>query len=216
MRSTWMAASAAFGALCLGLCAQTHAAPITFQGSTLGAFNGGTPAASATLDGLTYTNSSFDTTSSNDFAALGNEAGTGPGGSNVNNLGSLSLTGTAADYTGDTFAIQVTFTAPNITGGTHPANLTATLIGSVTTTNQGGVFIDFTSGAHAFTYDDSAQSGQSGTFVLSVNEVSLTAGSSNVPVTGQIIVTAIPEPSTALLGGAGVLALASRRRRAGR
>lgn len=213
MRTTFVAAAAAFGMLCLGLCAQTQAAPVTFQGSTLAAFNGGTLASTASLDGLSYLNSTFNTTSSNGFAALGNEAGTGPSGSNVNNLGSLSLTGTAADYTGDTFAIQVTFTAPAITSGTHPANLTATLTGSVTATNQGGVFIDFASTPHNFNFNDGTQTGS---FVLSVNDVSLTAGSTDVPVTGQIVVTVIPEPTTAMLAGLGALALAGHRRRAAR
>ena len=210
MRSGRLAAVAALAVICLGVCAQTQAAPVTFQGTTLGAFNGGGMSASATLDGLSYVNSSFNTTSSNDFAALGNESGTGPGGSNVNNLGSLSLTGSAADYTGDTFAIRVTFSAPAITGGTHPVDLTATLTGSVTATNQGGVLIDFTTATHNFSFNDGSQTG---TFVLSVNDVSLTAGSTDVPVTGQIVVTPIPEPSAALLGGLGLMALASCRRR---
>jgi hypothetical protein len=46
-----------------------------------------------------------------------------------------------------------------------------------------------------------------------VNDVALTAGGSDVPITGQIVAV-VPEPATALLGGLGLLVLASRRRRA--
>ncbi len=86
------------------------------------------------------------------------------------------------------------------------------IVGTVETTG-GGIFIDFDNTPKLFTYDG-------GSFLFSVNDVSLTAGlesSNSVPFSGQIVVTAVPEASTwamMILGFAGLGFLAHRRRNA--
>ena len=212
MQRAFVAAAAAFGTLCLAAAVDVQAAPVTFQGSTLGAFNGGTVSASSALDGLSFVNSTFNASTSNDFVALGNSAGTGPGGSNVNNLGSMTLTGAAAEYTGDTFIVQLSFTSPTGIAGGNPADFTASILGSVSGVDQGGVFIDLDNSPRVFSFNDGIQAG---TFTLVVNDVAVTANGTQVPITGYIL-TVIPEPSTAVLGGLGMLALAGRGRRAAR
>ena len=78
---------------------------VFFSGSTLGCFGVGcVPAASSTLNGLTYTNSTFSGTTAGGFLGIGNMP-------NFNNLGSFNLLGTAATYSGP-FTVRVTFLDP--------------------------------------------------------------------------------------------------------
>jgi PEP-CTERM motif len=188
------------------------ASAVEFVGFTNGCFGVGcTPAAlnspttTPLAPGLSYTNSTFDVTSSGGFAAIGNA----PGSPNVNNLGSFSLTGAAGNYTGNNFDLLVSFTAP---AGTSPGNalFTDVITGSVTT-GSGGIFVNFDSGPQTFTFDG-------GTFAFSVNNVSLTVApdqANSIAVSGQILVQAVPEPSTwamMILGFMGVGFMAHRRK----
>src|SRR6476646_7514571 len=72
---------------------------VTISGFTNGCWGGGcTPGASATVPGLTFSNSTFTGTTANGFRGLG--AAPNPG-SNFNNLGSLTLStlpNTGASY----------------------------------------------------------------------------------------------------------------------
>jgi PEP-CTERM motif len=181
----------------------------TFEGYTNGCFGlacvpvGASGPQSLTLvsSGLTYTNSTFDVTTSGGFVSIGS---TVPG---VNNLGSFTLTGDPFNYNGNFFDLLVTFTAP---AGAGPATFTDTIIGSVTSTGAGGVFINFDNSIQHFTFGDG------GSFDFFVNDVSVNAGET-ITVSGTILsaVAAVPEPETYVLFVAGLAAVGfmARRRR---
>ncbi len=97
------------------------------------------PGASATVMGLTYSNSTFAGTTAAGFRGLG---GAPNPGSNFNNLGSLSLS-TAPNTYNTSFTLQVTFTAPQGINGSNQATFTATVTGTVISDNIGGVMHGF-------------------------------------------------------------------------
>lgn len=194
------------------LSSPANAVEVTFTGYTNGCFGAGcVPAAnpapsSLTLpgSGLTYTNSTFDVTTAGGFVSIG----AAPGTPNNDNLGSFTLSGTPFVYNGNNFNLLVSFTAPP---GTNPSSalFTDSIIGTVTSNSNGGVFINFDNTPQHFTF-------AGGSFDFFVNDLSVTAGES-VAVTGTITaqIAAVPEPSTwamMILGFAGVGFMAYRRR----
>ena len=194
----------------MGLFAGGAQAAITFTGFSNGCFGlaCAPPSTSAlqtaTLGGLTYNNSTFNVTDAGGFAAIGNVAGS----PNVDNLGSFTLSGAAFTYTGNAFDLRVSFTAPP---GTAPGSgvFTSVLSGMVTAIDNGGVFVDFNNTPQNFTFSGG------GSFSLSVNDLSVTAGNS-VAVTGQITnVSAIPEPESyaMMLAGLGLMGFVTNRRK---
>jgi hypothetical protein len=175
---------------------------LNVQGTVTGAFNGQPLAAASMLaPGLTYYGSTFNATTAGGsdttpgFAALGGNPHVPPT-PNFNNLGSLQLSGTTANYNGNTFRLQVLFTAPPGISGGNPSTYTATLTGIVSNTTNGGIFLDFDNTPQTFSYSNSSQSG---TFSLSVNDVSVYP-TQVASITGNITssVAAIPEFSSAI------------------
>lgn len=185
---------------CFATLPATSCTPVTAAGTQ-----------SASFAGLTYDNSTFNVTTSAGFAAVGNM----PGSSNFNNLGSFMLASSPASYNGNHFDLRVTFIAPP---GTTPGSVVINdlLMGSVSSTNTGGVFIDFDNSVRTFSYGSGATAG---TFTFQVNDVSVTAGD-RVAITGQILtpVAPVPEPETYALMMAGLAALGfvGRRRKSSR
>lgn len=209
----------AFLALAQG---EARADEVFISGFTNGCFGAGcTPGASASIPGLTYSNSTFSGTTANGFRGLG---GNPNPGANVNNLGSFTL-GTAPNTFNDTFTLQVTFTAPQGINGSNMATFVATVTGTVRAADDGGVFIDFNNTPVLFTFNDTncgatTVPGQqttcgSGSFFFSVNDLAIDPGQT-AAITGQITgaqQNAIPEPMTMILFGTGLAGIAARARR---
>jgi hypothetical protein len=202
-------ALAAGAALSLGSTMAT-AQSVNFQGSTDGCFGMACAPVNGTtsLDGLTYRDSTFSVTTAAGFVSVGNA----PAVPNMDNLGSFTLTGSPFVYTGNNFDLLVTFTAP---AGTTPGStrVSAALQGTVSSTDNGGVFVNFDNTPRNFAFGSGPTAG---TFTFFVNDLSLVAGGT-VAVTGVINtqVSAIPEPETyaLMLAGLAAVGFISRRRK---
>jgi len=180
-------------------------AQVFFQGTATGCFFpvAGACAGSAGTSwmGLTYTDGAFEGTTSLPQNNLN------IGGTATRNFGNLAVAGDAFDYTNVPFLLLITFTAP---GGVTPAAVyAASLYGSVTQTDWGGITLDFDNTPQLFSWDNGTQSGR---FTLAVNDVDVTAGQ-DAYLTGKVV--ASPEPGTMILLASGIAGLvpAYRRRR---
>ena len=212
---------------------EARADEVFISGYTNGCFNCNPPPVpntsatqTASLDGLTYVNSTFAGTTASGFRGLGGNP-IAPHAQNFNNLGAFSLaTATPFTFTGNTFTLRVTFTAPEGIAGSNTSLFSATLTGTVTgLPDSGGVFINFDNTPILFTFNDAncqatTVVGQqttcgSGSFLFSVNDLSIDPGQV-AAITGQITSaqqTTIPEPMTMILFGTGIAGVAAKVRR---
>ena len=195
---------------------------VFIAGSTLACFGAGcTPVASSTFMGLTFSNSTFATTTTSGFRLLDGNANPG---SNFNNLGSLTMSTTPGNLVGQPFTLQITFTAPQGFTGSNQFTAAGT-ISSIGV--NGGVIFEWNPFSQSFSFNDSncepdptgGIPGQqttcgTGSFSFAIADVVIEPGQT-VAMTGAIGAQQqpIPEPTTMLLLGTGLAGVAMQTRK---
>ncbi|MDQ1610208.1 MAG: motif [Pyrinomonadaceae bacterium] len=170
--------------------------PVTVSGTSSGTVTG-TAAAF-----LSFTGNNFTATTAGGVGAF----------SGVDRIGTFTLLSTAGETpVSGNFTLNLTFTAPAGINGGQAATYTATVSGTISTPNVGGVSIVFNNPVQTFTFTNASGSGSfsitlPNVFVQSGDTANLTAG-----LTGNQ--TAVPEPATMLLLGTGLAGVAARIRK---
>lgn len=132
--------------------------------------------------------------------------------SGADRIGTFTLLSTVGETpVSGNFTLNLTFTAPAGIDGGQGATYTATVSGTISTPNVGGVSITFNNPIQTFTFSNASGSGSFSIelpklFVQSGDTANLTAG-----LKGNQ--TPIPEPATMILLGTGLAGVAARIRK---
>lgn len=171
--------------------------PVTVSGTSTGTITG-TAAAF-----LSFTGNSFTATTAGGVGAF----------SGADRIGTFTLLSSPGETpVAGNFTLNLTFTAPTGIDGGQGATYTATISGTISTPNVGGVTITFENPIQTFTFSNGTGSGSFSIelpkiFVQSGDTADLEAGLSGNQV------AAIPEPTTMLLLGTGLAGVAARIRK---
>lgn len=171
--------------------------PVTVSGTSSGTVTG------TAAQFLSFTGNTFSATTAGGVGSF----------SGADRIGTFTLASTIGETpVNGAFTLNLTFTTPSGVNGGQNATYTATVSGTISTPNVGGVQIVFDNPTQTFTFNNGTTAGSFSIelpklFVQSGDTANLTAG-----LTGSQT-AAVPEPATMLLLGTGLAGVAARIRK---
>jgi hypothetical protein len=170
--------------------------PVTVSGTSSGTITG------TAANFLSFTGNNFTATTAGGVGSF----------SGADRIGTFTLLSTAGETpVNGTFNLNLTFTAPSGINGGQSTTYTATVSGTISTPNVGGVSIVFDNPVQTFTF---ANANGSGSFSITLPNIFVQSGeTANLTAGLAGNQTAVPEPATMILLGTGLAGVAARIRK---